>query len=253
MNIKFPKTDEQEKIGAFFEKLDRLIKNQESYLDLNKKLKKSLLQKLFPKEGEDRPELRFSGFNDKWKNTYVSCICDIKSGVGFPVREQGGTSGTPFFKVSDMTKNNSVMNKSSNYVTNNQIAKNKWKVIKSDFSIIFAKVGEALNKNRKRVIFGDFLIDNNMMTLNLDLDLVYGYFVKSLFETIYLPKYAQVGALPSFNASDISSIKIKLPSLEEQEKIGSLFKSLDEKIEAEEKKLKAYKDFKKSMLQKMFV
>ena len=56
------------------------------------------------------------------------------------------------------------------------------------------------------------------------------YFGKSLFETIFLPKYAQVGALPSYNSSDIESINVRLPGLQEQEKIGTFFKHLDELI-----------------------
>lgn len=118
----------------------------------------------------------------------------------------------------------------NNYVTNEQIIKNNWKPIISVPAILFAKVGAAIMLNRKRIISSPFLIDNNMMAycLTKKLDL---FFVKNLFETINLPKYAQTGALPSYNGSDIERIKVFIPTnLLEQQKIGNLFKQLDRLI-----------------------
>jgi type I restriction enzyme S subunit len=68
-----------------------------------------------------------------------------------------------------------------------------------------------------------------------------------------LSKYAQVGALPSYNASDLKTIKINLPSLPEQTKIASFLSSIDRKIEQVGKQLDESKQFKKALLQQMFV
>ena len=78
-------------------------------------------------------------------------------------------------------------------------------------------------------------------------------FSKAPFDTIRLSKNAQVGALPSYNASDVGIIKVKLPSLPEQQKIADSLSAIDTKIEALTSRLDATREFKRGLLQKMFV
>lgn len=121
------------------------------------------------------------------------------------------------------------MNSANNYVSNNQLKRKKWKVINNVPGVIFAKVGAAIMLNRKRLVRVPFLIDNNTMEYAFD-DSWDTYFGQTLFETINLPRYAQVGALPSYNGSDIETISIEVPNKNEQERIGSFFKRLDHLI-----------------------
>ena len=246
--------NEQEKIGDLFKKIDDLIEIQESKVFKMEDFKKSMLQKMFPKKDELVPEFRFEGYYGEWQSTKLKHIGIVKSGVGFPEKFQGGISGIPFFKVSDMNldSNNIIMKNAQNYVSEIDIIKNKWNVITDKPAIIFAKVGAAIFLERKRIVTENFLIDNNMMAFipKVKLDL---YFFKVLLDTTRLTKYAQSGALPSYNANDIYSIPIILPSLAEQEKIGQFFKNLDAQIETEKKLLDSYKLMKKSLLQKLFV
>ena len=79
------------------------------------------------------------------------------------------------------------------------------------------------------------------------------YYMKHLFHIIRLSKYAQVGALPSYNASDLEIIKIKLPVLEEQEKIANFLSAIDKKIELASTELNKTKEFKQSLLQQMII
>ena len=92
-----------------------------------------------------------------------------RSGVGFPDVEQGGTSGTPFFKVSDMNNdgNENEMNVANNYVTDAQITARRWSPIEEVPAIFFAKVGAAVMLNRKRLCRFPFLLDNNTMAYSL--------------------------------------------------------------------------------------
>ena len=78
-------------------------------------------------------------------------------------------------------------------------------------------------------------------------------FIRQWFDTVRLSKYAQVGALPSYNASDLKTIKINLSSLPEQTKIANFLSSIDNKIEQVGKQLDESKQFKKALLQQMFV
>ncbi|NTL97740.1 restriction endonuclease subunit S [Enterococcus faecium] len=254
MPILIPCINEQRKIGAFFEQLDTTITLHQRKLDLLKKTKKGFLQKMFPKNGAKVPEIRFPGFTEDWEERKLGELGKTQSGIGFPDAEQGGSEGIPFFKVSDMNNigNEYEMRNANHYVSNEQIERKKWKPIKDVPAIIFAKVGAAIMLNRKRLVTSPFLIDNNTMAylFNNTWDI---YFGKILFETINLPRYSQVGALPSYNSSDIENISVKVPVKDEQQKIGTFFKQLDDTIALHQRKLDLLKETKKGFLQKMFV
>ena len=245
---------EQQKIGILFKKLDDTIALHQRKLDLLKETKKGFLQKMFPENGAKVPEIRFPGFTEDWEERKLGELGKTQSGIGFPDAEQGGSEGTPFFKVSDMNNigNEYEMRNANHYVSNEQIERKKWKPIKDVPAIIFAKVGAAIMLNRKRLVTSPFLIDNNTMAylFNNTWDI---YFGKILFETINLPRYSQVGALPSYNSSDIENISVKVPVKDEQQKIGTFFKQLDDTIALHQRKLDLLKETKKSFLQKMFV
>ncbi|WP_195918507.1 restriction endonuclease subunit S [Pediococcus acidilactici] len=204
-------------------------------------------------EEKNVPNIRFKGFTDPWEQRKLGNVGEVHSGVGFPEIEQGGTEGIAFYKVSDMNivGNESVMKKAHNYVNTEQIEKRNWKIIKHVPAIIFAKVGAAIMLNRKRIVQSPFLIDNNIMTYIFDKswDVFFG---KTLFDTINLPKYAQTGALPSCNASDIKNIKVLIPNKNLQTKIGVLFKKIDTTIALHQQKVTQLKELKKLLMQKIF-
>ena len=254
--IPFPSLPEQKAIGDFFQTLDRSIALHQRELENLKNRKKSLLQKMFPKNGESVPKIRFSEFKNApaWDQRKLGEVGITQSGIGFPDAEQGGKEGIPFFKVSDMNiiGNEFEMQSANNYVSKEQIERKNWKPITSVPAIMFAKVGAAIMLNRKRLIRHPFLIDNNTMAYIFDKtwDINFG---KIIFDTIYLPKYSQVGALPSYNGSDIENINVFMPnSLPEQKAIGDFFSTLDRSIALHQRKLEHLKLRKKALLQKMF-
>ena len=162
-----------------------------------------------------------------------------QSGIGFPDAEQGGTEGTPFFKVSDMNTpgNEYELVASNNYVTAEQIARMGWRPINQVPAIFFAKVGAAVMLNRKRLINEPFLLDNNTMAFSMDSSLLDTQFGQSLFERLDLTSLIQVGALPSFNSSDVESIFVSLPStMNEQRQIGQYLCDLNTLITLHQRK-----------------
>ena len=253
IHVFLPTLPEQAAIGSFFQELDQLITLQQRELELMKEGKKALLSKMFPKDGENFPEIRFPGFTDAWEQRKLGEVGETKSGVGFPDSEQGGVAGVPFYKVSDMNNlgNEIEMVTSNNYVTQAQIDSRKWKVIDNVPAIMFAKVGAALLLNRKRLIREPFLIDNNTMVYipSAYWDIM---FCKILFDTLNLSKYSQVGALPSYNGSDIEAIHVFLPTLPEQAAIGSFFQELDQLITLQQRELEILKIMKSTLLKAMF-
>lgn len=196
----FPSKDEQTAIGSMFKQLDHLI---------------TLHQRKCQYRG-------LYGYLS-WEQRKLGELGFAQSGIGFPDAEQGGTEGTPFFKVSDMNTpgNEYELVASNNYVTAEQIARMGWRPISQVPAIFFAKVGAAVMLNRKRLVNEPFLLDNNTMAFSMDSSLLDTQFGRSLFERLDLTSLIQVGALPSFNSSDVESIFVSLPStMNEQRQIG---------------------------------
>ena len=213
--------EEREQLSSFFAKLDNLITLHQRQPFLHSPPDISLIVQLTP------PFYTFS-----WEQRKLGDIGKARSGVGFPDADQGGVTGVPFFKVSDMNLdgNENEMIVANNYVTTEQIAEHRWSPITELPAIFFAKVGAAVMLNRKRLCRFPFLLDNNTMAYSLSPTKWDADFAKALFGTVDLTSLVQVGALPSYNAGDVESMGIYLPSLFEQEQIGAFFKLLDNLI-----------------------
>ena len=248
--------EEQRAISACLESVDHLITLHQRKYDKLVVFKKSMLEKMFPKDGESVPEIRFAGFTDPWEQRKLGELGFAQSGIGFPDAEQGGAEGTPFFKVSDMNTpgNEYELAASKNYVTAEQIARMGWHPLNQVPAIFFAKVGAAVMLNRKRLVNEPFLLDNNTMAFSMDSSLLDTQFGQSLFERLDLTSLIQVGALPSFNSSDVESISVSLPStMDEQRQIGQYLCNLNTLITLHQRKLELLRNIKKSLLDKMFV
>lgn len=248
--ITVPDVAEQNAITDHFQKLDCLINQHQQKHDKLSNIKKSMLEKMFPKQGETIPEIRFKGFSDVWEEKQLSEIGSFSSGVGFSENEQSGQLGIPFFKVSDMNLigNDCYMANANNYVNDEQISRLNYIPINEN-SILFAKVGAAIFLERKRIA-KDFLIDNNMMAFSPNQNII---FMKQWFDSISLSKHIQVGALPSLKASNLKKIKLKIPKLEEQTKIGNYFQKLDMLINQHQQQITKLKNIKQACLSKMFI
>ena len=248
ISINLPSFNEQNKINSFLQLFDRKIQLLENQYQICLDFKKYLMQQIFTQK------LRFANFNKKWIKYQFKDLGIVKSGVGFSKKYQGHLNlDYNLYKVSDMNLevNKKYMVKSNNTVDNFILKDMNTKLIEKP-SIIFAKVGEAIFLNRKRIVNNPFLIDNNMMAFspNNKVNLEFIYYLSL---TINFGKYAQIGALPSYNASDIYSIKCEIPSIEEQEKISSILSLVDEKIDYIKSYINNIITFKKGLLQQMFV
>lgn len=251
----FPSFSEQVKIGKYIRGLDNTIVLHQRKLTKLQLLKKSMLTKMFPKDGARVPEIRFQGFHGDWEQRKLGDLGKARSGIGFPDAEQGGKEGVPFYKVSDMNNagNEHEMVTANNYVTREQIVRKGWKPIDEVPAIFFAKVGAAIMLNRKRLCRTPFLLDNNTMAYSMDGSVLDGDFAKTLFETIDLTSLVQVGALPSYNSGDVENIDAVIPKMNEQKEIGSYFKGLDHLIALHQRKLSKLQQIKQAMLSKLFV
>ncbi|MFK4844164.1 restriction endonuclease subunit S [Lactococcus petauri] len=225
--ISIPAIEEQNKIGSFFKQLDNTIALHQHKLDLLKEQKKGFLQKMFPKNGEKVPELRFEGFTDDWEERKFADFIDVKSGKDYKHLNSGSIPvyGTGGYMLS----------------------------VDRALSDI-----DAIGIGRKGTIDKPYLLKAPFWTVdtlfyavpkqNIDLQ-----FSLSIFKKINWKKFDESTGVPSLSKTVINSVSVSVPSYEEQQKIGSFFKQLDDTIAIHQRKLDLLKEQKKGFLQKMFV
>lgn len=246
IEFKLPHIEEQQKIGTFFKQLDDTIALHQRKLNLLNEQKKGFLQKMFPKNGEKIPEIRFAGFNDDWEERKLGDYVIIRSGWSPSNFDINNNANNLFIKVDDLNYSTRVQEESQ--VKVNILSKYK-KMKKS--STIFPKRGAAIMTNKVRMLGEDSYMDTNMMALEpkgIDPEYLYTFINK-----IGLYKIADTSTIPQINNKHIEPYLLLIPSLEEQQKIGSFFKQLDGTIALHQRKIDELKSMKKSMLQKMFV
>ena len=246
IKIMIPPLDEQKRIAEVLSLCDDIIENLTELIDKKEQYKKGVMQRVLS------GEVRFKGFTDKWKVFKLKEIGNIISGSGFPIKYQGKQIGEiAFIKVSDMNlKDNSIfIKKANNYINENELKELKAKIVPID-SIVFAKIGEAVKLERKRIISIKTCIDNNMSAL-VPFDNFNKKYIFYLLNNYKLSKHLNFSALPSLNMSDILDIEFLIPNIEEQNKISSFFSLIDEDIENLKKQLELRKQQKKGLMQRL--
>ncbi len=228
----FPTYEEQEKIGDFFSKLDDIIELSEKELESYKDYKKAMHQKMFPKKGEKTPEIRLNGFSGDWEEKKLGEVGILSAG-------------------GDIDKSSLVKNGKypvlANALTNDGIVGyyNSYKEIAPAVTITGrGEVGKA------KARYENFTAVVRLIVLKPFSEYNVGFLESSInMQNIFV----ESTGVPQLTIPQVKNYKIKLPSLQEQEKIDSFFKKLDDLIEKQEHELENYKSFKKAMLQKMFV
>ena len=216
----FPRKEEQVWIGNYFQSLDHLITLHQRKLGHVKDLKKSMLQKMFPKNGELYPEVRFPGFTAAWEQRKLGEYVSITSGEA-PSKFEVGTE--LYVKVDDLNYNDKYVVDTQNKVAEHSTVK---RVTKG--SVVFPKRGAAIMTNKVRIMGIDGYMDTNMMALTsekLDSEFLYNIISK---EGLY--KIADTSTIPQINNKHVEPYEVTIPSLDEQRKIGAYFKQLDHLI-----------------------
>ena len=147
----------------------------------------------------------------------------------------------------NLPQNVRVMQQANNYVSQATVKELRVRPFFED-AIVFAKVGAAISHERKRIAHSPFLIDNNMMAFTPkqkeDLEFIY-----HLFQRIKLSKYSQIGALPSYNASDILDIRTFYPtSKSERNKIVTILNLVSNRIEKQAEMITNLKKYKRGVV-----
>ena len=247
--------EEQQKIGSFFKHLDDTIALHQRKLDLLKEQKKGYLQKMFPKNGAKVPELRFAGFADDWEERkFKDNIVSIQTGtnlLGSTVNE-----GTPLIKMGNLQRGYFSFKKLE-YLDSNSNVGSEDIVNYGDFLFNTRNTLELVGKGATWTgIGGKYAFNSNIARFKFDgIDTIFFNYLYNTQQVISQVHARAVGttSVSAVYPRDLNSLLYYLPSIEEQQKIGSFFKQLDDTIALHQRKLDLLKEQKKGFLQKMFV
>ena len=253
IKIQVPSLPEQEAIGNFFSTLDRQITLHQRKLDTLKEQKKTYLKLLFPSKGQTKPALRFQGFEDDWE--------EVKLGEVLSVSKLKN-------KENEYSKLN-VLSVSREQGTVNQIEYQGRSFASDDVSgYKIVNVGQMIYTKSplKGAPYGIF----QTVTINGIVSPLYAVYNSSgralasfvslilkedAIATHYLSPLVTKGAKNTINVTDEGALegKVKIPTLPEQQAIGTFFQTLDREISQVEDKLASLKELKKTLLRKLFV
>ena len=246
--------EEQKVIGDFLNKFESLLSLHQRKLDNVKMLKKSLLQKLFPKDGEKIPELRFPGFTDAWEQRKLIDYLEVskeknKDGT-FDKEDVLSVSG--FYGIVNQIEfqGRSFAGSSvANYgvVKNGDVVYTKSPLKSNPYGII------KTNKGNPGVVSTLYAVYRPLK--NTHSDFIQTYFEQDARMNNYMSPLVNKGAKNDMKVSDENALKgeVIFPSKEEQVKISDYFETLNKLLSLHQRKLDHLKELKKGLLQQMFV
>ena len=248
-----PTFDEQKTIGQFFDTLDNLITLHQRKLEKLKLVKKSMLEKMFPKNGSSVPEIRFNGFTDDWEQRKAIDIADYSKGNGYSKGDLTD-AGTPIILYGRLyTKYQFAISEVDTFAVPRNGA-----VYSQGNEVIVPASGETAED-----IARASAVEKSGVLLGGDLNILRPFdFINPLFLALAisngepqkeLAKKAQGKSVVHIHNTDIQEVTIAYPSRTEQDRIVSVFRQLDHLITLHQRKVEKLQIMKKSMLEKMFV
>lgn len=232
INFSLPSLPEQTAIGSFFQDIDQLISLQQRKLEVLKEQKKTYLKLLFPAKRQIKPALRFAGFEDDWKEVKLGEYCDIATGkLDANAMVTDGeydfyTSGIQKYKIDVAAFEGPAITIAGNGAT---------------VGYMHYADGK-FNAYQRTYVLSNFLVDRSF---------IYSEIGRKLPSKIQ--QEARTGNIPYIVMDMLTKLDICLPSLPEQEAIGSFFQDLDKAIAKQEEKVNQLKESKQTLLRKMFI
>jgi len=229
LGIPQPSLDEQRQIGSFFSNLDDLITLHQRKYDKLVIFKKSMLEKMFPKDGESVPEIRFAGFTDPWEQRKLIMVAPLQRGFDLPAE-----------KIIPGVYPVMMSNGIGAY-------HNEYKV-----------KGPGVVTGRSGTIGNLQYVESAFWPHNTTLWVTKFYgnhpkFIYYLYEKIDLKRYKAGSGVPTLNRNDVHDTMVFFPaSRKEQELISAVLTYLDSLITLHQRKLELLQNIKKSLLDKMF-
>ena len=247
--------EEQKIIGDFFDKLEKIITLHQRKLEHLKLKKKSLLQKLFPKEGEVYPELRFPGFTDPWEQRKFKNFVQIRRGLTYKPSDIA-SSGIRVLRSSNINEDQFITGTNDVFVNIDAV------------DIPYVKNGDILltSANGSAHLVGKHAIINDIVENSavhggfmLLVESKNPQFINALLGSNWYKKFINLyvsggnGAIGNLSKSDLEEQDVMFPSEEEQKAIGRVYFYMNHLITLHQRKLEHLQLLKKALLQQLFV
>ena len=243
-----PSTKEQQEIGAFFQQLDNLITLHQRKYEKLVNVKKSMLDKMFPKNDFKVPEIRFKGFTDDWEQRKLGDVVSVYDGV----------HQTPDYKdngIMFLSVENIATLRSEKYISE-EAFKRDYKIYPQKGDILMTRIGDVGTPN---VVETSEKVAFYVSLALLKPSCIDSYFLCNAIQSPLFQKGLKdrtlVTAIPQkINKDEIGKVDLILPvSTEEQTAIGEYFKNLDHLITLHQRELEKLQNLKKSLLNSMFI
>ena len=244
--------EEQKNIGNYFKSLNNLITLHQRKCDETKELKKYMLQKMFPKDGEKNPEIRFEGFTDDWEQRKLGDVCSRVQGNDGRMELPTLTisAGNGWMRQEDRFSGNIAGKEQKNYtlLRKGELSYNHGNSKLAKYGTVFSlqTYEEALVPR----VYHSFKVKEG------NCDFVEYYFATKLPDrelSKLISSGARMDGLLNIGYDEFMGIQMKFPSTLEQRKISLYFRKLDHLITLHQRKCEKLKELKKFMLQNMFV
>lgn len=251
--VLLPEVTEQTQIGSYFQHLDKLISLHQAKVSKLTNLKKAMLEKMFPKQGADISEIRFKGFAGAWGMSKLSDITSLITKGTTPLIKAGNKT-VNFIKIENIDSQSGeifvtskiTLDEHEKYLKRSQLQENDILFSIAGTLGRVALVNKSLLPANTNQALAIIRLNKNSISFILT-------FLRSKALDEFVKKNPTVGAQPNMSLTQIASIDIPLPTIEEQEKIGTYFQNLDKLITLHQTELEKLKNFKSACLEKMFV
>ena len=244
-----PCMKEQQKIGAYFKQLDHLITLHQRKFEKLTNVKKSMLEKMFPRNGSSYPEIRFKGFTDPWeqrKFSEITFLSGEKNRENLPLESYSITNESGFVPQDEKFENGGTMREADKrmyyIVSPNSFAYNPARI----------NVGSIGYQNTGKNVIVSSLYEIFKTSDDVDDRLLWHWFKSPDFQKL-IWQLQEGGVRLYFYYDKLCMGEVSLPSLEEQRKIGKFFDTLDHLITLHQRELEKLQSIKKALLEKMFV
>ena len=253
MPIPIPPVEVQKTIARTLTTLDTKVILEKNEVEKFQNLKSAMLTKMFPKKGENVPEIRFPGFTDAWEQRKLGDVCEIKDSARIP-NSEWTESGVPYIRASDVTNENIdgvlfISQERYEFYKNRTGAPTKDDVLFNGGG----EIGKCLliaDENPIYVQGGAVLYACTSESSKL-----VGQYLKIYFETTHAKSYIDTasagGTMKHFTLKPSQMMPILIPSVDEQEKLGTYFFNLDHLITLHQRKYEKLIDTKKAFLEKL--
>ena len=250
--IPVPHIDEQKKISEYFDNLDKIITLHQRKCEETKKLKKYMLQKMFPQNGQLVPEIRFSGFTEDWEQRKLDDWGTFYYGRSCPKWSVTEDATIPCIRYGELyTKFGAKIDRVYSYTNmppeNLRFSKGT--------EVLIPRVGEdPMDYNPCTWLsMPDIAIGEMISVFNTDNNPL---FTATMFNATLQNEFAmrvEGGSVTNLYFEKLKNIEVSFPSIPEQERIATYFENLDHLITLHQHKCEELQKIKKFMLQNMFV